>query len=54
MQKFQPQEVDVSTNHLGARNTFDVSTSRVRILMFRVFASLSFGLHDKRLFLTSL
>jgi hypothetical protein len=49
--KFVPlKEVDVSTNHLGAHNTFGVSSSRVRVLMFRVFSSLSFRIHDKRPF----
>jgi hypothetical protein len=43
MQKLCPREVDVSTNHLGAHNTFGVSSSRVRVLMFRVFSSFFLG-----------
>jgi hypothetical protein len=33
MQNLLPREVDVSTNNLGASNTFGVSSSRVRVLM---------------------
>jgi hypothetical protein len=54
MQKFHAQEVDVTNNHLEARNTFGVSSSKVRVLMFRFFASLYFRIHDKRNFSTSL
>jgi hypothetical protein len=54
MQKLCPQEIDISTNHLGARKTFGVPSSRVRILMFVDFSSLCFWIHDKRPFLASL
>jgi hypothetical protein len=51
--KIAPREVDVSTSHLGAHDTFGVSSSRVRVLMFRDFSS-SFRLHDKKPFLAPL
>jgi len=40
METLCPPEVGVSTNHLEARNTFGVSSSRVKVLMFIVFSSL--------------
>jgi hypothetical protein len=32
MQKFLPQEVDVSTNHIEAHKPFGISSSGVRVL----------------------
>jgi hypothetical protein len=45
--KVVPPEVDVSTNHLGAHNTFGVSSSRVRVLMFRVLSGNERHFHTK-------